>query len=226
MSLASIYFQKKYDEGTANSHFIEPSECANFIEYLIRLDNWKGNPKDDPLEALLRFVQCVDMGISVPTSILSWMAKAFEKYLRNYTNPTRPNFDEIFGLSGNKLLRTRYYQERDEFIALKIDIYASWLHMSDIDACTVVFHELNEKEDFSPPFLKTKVPDVDRMAQIYRKSAFKQYCQFPSPDTPEFDHPDMKPIRDFLAKQLKSLPKNSFDIVKKHLPSVKFLDED
>lgn len=229
MSLASIYFQKKYGNGTpsTNNNSINPSECANLTEYLFRLRHWEGNPSDDPLEAFVRFVQCTYLGISPPASILNWIAKTFESFLKNYTSSTRPKLDELFNVSGNKQIRKKYNHERNELIALKVAIYLNSFQMPLKQACDAVFRELSERKDLLPPFLKVKVPDIDRIAQIYRKNTLKEWPQFPALGTPEFNDPTMKVYREFLAKYLKSLPEQSLRLIRGYLPpSDKFLNED
>lgn len=229
MSLATFCAQKKYGECAANDPFIDPSECANLAEYLIKLSDWEGNPKDDPLEALVRFVQCVEAEIPAPASILSWMADTFAAYLKGYTSSTRATLDELFDLSGQKQLSNKYYPDRDELIAQKVAILVNWLHMPLSKACESVHQELNEAEYHEAeyiecPYLKTKIPDKPRIAQLYRKHDFKGMNDFPRLGTPEFDAPAMKVPREFLVKYLKSLPESAFIVIKDYLPSVNFLD--
>lgn len=224
MSLATFCAQKKYGECAANDPFIDPSECANLAEYLIKLSDWGGNPKNDPLEALVRFVQCAEAEIPAPASILSWMADTFAAYLKGYTSSTRPTLDELFDLSGQKQLSNKYYPDRNALIANKVAIFVDWLQMPLPKAHEVVHHELHKADYLECPFLKTKVPDTDRIAQLYRSNDSKGWNDFPRLGTPEFDAPAMKAPREFLVKYLKSLPGNAFTLIKDYLPSVNFLD--
>ena len=150
---------------------MDASSIIVWTRMLSESSNW---PKDNPIDVLSLFCKCIDAGIFPPEKLLKLIAQNFDKFLSTCTNGGHPTLDELFFVSGNKPIRKKLLDERNNLIARDICILIKFFGLSKPKAREVVGEKVNQNLKVEVSSVKIKTDLDDRML----KHIYDEYSNF------------------------------------------------